>query len=172
MIEALRNYAQHRGLPVFQLQYNITFRPESSNNQLEHTITPSLCVTRLREEKGFKASVLNELEALGELIDLKPLVRQYMESIGRIHLFIRELLTHDIAKWDSATLELQNLFRERFGEDKPADRTSIFSHDNVGLALVAREDNAEVVESVYIIEDLINGWYGKTIPCDATTQRL
>lgn len=26
VIEALRNYAQHRGLPVFQLQYNITFR--------------------------------------------------------------------------------------------------------------------------------------------------
>jgi hypothetical protein len=155
VIAALRNYTQHRGLPVFQLQYNDALRPDSSDHHLEHTITPSLCVSRLREEKKFKSSVLEELEGTGDLIDLKPLVRQYMESIGRIHLFIRELLTQDIAKWDSTVLELQNLFWERFGSDTSEDRGSIFSQDNVGLALVTRETNAEVVESVYIIEALI-----------------
>jgi hypothetical protein len=155
VIEALRNYAQHRGLPVFQLQYNMPMRLDSSGNQIEYTITPSLCVSRLREEKGFKSSVLNELEGIGDLIDLKPVVRQYMESIGRIHSFVRELLTPDIAKWDSTILKLQDLFWETFGEDTKEGRSSIFSQDNVGLALVAREDSAVVVESVYIIENLI-----------------
>lgn len=112
-------------------------------------------MSSLREEEKFNRSVLNELEAMGDLIDLKPLVRQYMESIGRIHLFIRALLKDDIEKWDSAVLELRTLFEKRFGEDTPEGRISIFSRDNVGLALVAREDNAELVESVYIVEDLI-----------------
>ena len=155
VIEALRNYAQHRGLPVFQLQYNMPFRPDSSGDQIEYTITPSLCVSSLRKEKGFKRSVLDELEAIGDLIDLKPLVRQYMESIGRIHSYVRELLAPGISKWDSTILKLQALFWERFGEDTTEDPSSIFSPDNLGLALVARQDSAAVVESVYIIEDLI-----------------
>ncbi|HYV05409.1 MAG TPA: hypothetical protein VFB82_12525 [Blastocatellia bacterium] len=144
---------RYRDLTSGQL-YDV-IRPDSSGDQIEYTITPSLCVSSLRKEKGFKRSVLDELEAIGDLIDLKPLVRQYMESIGRIHSYVRELLAPGISKWDSTILKLQALFWERFGEDTTEDPSSIFSPDNLGLALVARQDSAAVVESVYIIEDLI-----------------
>lgn len=98
VIEALRNYAQHRGLPVHNLQYNSTFHPDSPNDSSEHSITPSLRVSRLKEEKKFKSSVLKELEAIGDLIDLKPLVRQYMESLGRIHCESKQTLGSFVAQ--------------------------------------------------------------------------
>jgi len=106
-------------------------------------VTPYLSVSRLKEEKGFKSEVLEELVAIGDLIDLKPLIREYMESIGRVHLFIRELVKNDVRKWDSIIVRIQKLYCDTFGEDA------------VGLAAVAREATEKLTESVYIFEDVI-----------------
>jgi hypothetical protein len=143
VLKALRNYVQHRALPIYHLTYGRSRLEYESGPHGKHTITPTLSVAKLKEEGGFKRSVLKELEAEGNLIDLKPLIRLYMESIGRLHLFIRDLLADDISKWDSKILEIQKSFRDGSAEDQ------------LGLVIVSRDDEGTTVESIFIIEDVI-----------------
>ena len=142
VVEALRNYVQHRGLPIYGLEYNMT-RKDVASPLLKHIVTPTLSVARLKEEKKFKAAVLKELEALGDEIDIKPLVRQYIDSIGRIHLSIRDLVASDVARWEHTILEIQNRFTETFSDDPS------------GLAMVACQDLETFTESTQIFDDFI-----------------
>jgi len=143
VLEALRNYVQHRGLPIYRLEYNASRQENTSGIYFKHIITPYLSVSRLKEEKRFKSVVLNELETIRDLIDLKPLVRQYMESLGRVHQFIRELLTNDVTKWDSAILQIQKLYCDQFAEDA------------LGLAVVVQENDSNRAETIQIFDDMI-----------------
>lgn len=148
VLETFRNYVQHRGLPIYHLSYSADTEENVSGMNVRHTITPSFSVSKIKEDikkdkNKFKQAVLKELETLGDLIDLKPLIRQYMESFGRIHLFIRELLANDLTKWDSTILQIQKSFCESFGEN------------TLGLAIVAYDDSGEIVDSEHIFKDLI-----------------
>jgi hypothetical protein len=143
VLEALRNYVQHRGLPVYELQHRLERQGGISGRYFKRTITPSLSVSRLKEDKEFKSSVLKELEETGDLIDIKPHIRNYIDSIGRIHLFIRELLEKDIADWDTAIYEIQKRFREALDDDVEV------------LTLEVRDDMGSPTESVQIFDEII-----------------
>jgi hypothetical protein len=143
LLEALRNYVQHRGLPIYELWYGLDRVELTSGPIFKHTITPSISVIRLREDKDFKASVLKELEPMGDLIDIKPHIRKYIDSIGRIHLFIRELLEKDIEAWDNTIYEIQKRFRETLDDDVKI------------LALESRDDKKGLIESVQVFDEII-----------------
>jgi hypothetical protein len=99
VLEALRNFVQHRGLPIDGLEYKM-IRLDPASPFLKYVVTPTLNISRLKEEKKFKRAVLKDLAELGHTIDIKFLVREYLDSIGRIHLSIRDLVADDVAKWE------------------------------------------------------------------------
>jgi len=141
VMEALRNYVQHRGLPISSLQYHMN-RQDTPSGTVKHMVTPSLSVRTLKEEKGFKASVVKELEQLGNDVDIKPMVRDYLDSIGRLHLFVRNLFASDAAKWEGTISQIQNRFRTAFGDDLS------------GLAIVRKEPGNRS-ERIQIFDDVI-----------------
>lgn len=143
VFSALRNYVQHRGLPI-QVLNHISKRVEKSSGVfINHLVTVSIEVASLKEAGGFKTSVLKELEAVGKLIDIKPLLRQYIESIGRIHQVIRELLADDVLRWDNTILKIQRLYREAYNEEM------------LGLAIVAIDNSGGYAETLHIFDDPI-----------------
>ncbi len=127
VMEALRNYVQHRGLPIFDVEYWGSWEVDPSEQTAVNIITPSLSVEKLREDGGFKGSVLSELEKHGPITDLKPLVREYMEGIGRVHQHFRDTVTADVDRWDALIMHTIERFQEVGGENV------------IGLALVHRE---------------------------------
>jgi hypothetical protein len=143
VVEALRNYVQHRGLPIYGLQYRSTLIENSPSTFIKHTITPSLSVSRLKDEKGFKATVLKELETIGDQVDIMPFIRQYVDSLGRVHVFLRETLADDIAKWDAAIFEVQDRFHRVIGDDIK------------GLAVEEYDSAGKLIESVQIVSEII-----------------
>jgi hypothetical protein len=98
-LEALRNYAQHRDIPVHGLSFGSKRKEEGGQGFVEHTIRVTLKLDRLREEGGFKETVLAELEATGTEADLKPLVRDYMTGLQAVHTAVRRAVASDEPGW-------------------------------------------------------------------------
>ena len=134
VMEALRNYVQHRGLPIYNTEYWGSWDIDPSGRTAVNTVTPRLSVEQLREDGGFKKSVLMELERQGTLIDVKPLVREYMDGIGHIHQHFRKTVGPDVEYWDGVVTGAINRYKAVGGDNV------------IGLALVAR-DSGGVVKS-------------------------
>ncbi|MHB8272219.1 hypothetical protein, partial [Bradyrhizobium sp.] len=87
LIEALRNYAQHHALPVHGL---IMPARQDGRDLRYHSIEPYVDPDLLREDSNFKAQVLKELPEDGDVVNLKPVLRSYIESLGVIQEVFRE----------------------------------------------------------------------------------
>ena len=98
---ALRNHVQHCGLPLHCLGVGGTLVDGEPGSAVRHTVTAWLRVAALEGNTGFDKAVLSELRDKGEDIDLKPLIREYVASIGRVHLTIRGFLEDGIARWEA-----------------------------------------------------------------------
>lgn len=113
VMEALRNYVQHRGLPVHELQYSRdTVKNESS-------ISPFIKLDTLENDGKFKKAVLTELKEYGKnKINIKNYISEYIESLFKILQFIRQELTKDVEKWEES---INNAFlphKEKYDEVK------------------------------------------------------
>jgi hypothetical protein len=91
-MEALRNYAQHRGSPLHGMTFNSrrVERAEGTAN-LQYSVWASVSVVRLRADPKFKRTILREVPD-DETIDILPMCRIYIEKIGELHSKIREEL--------------------------------------------------------------------------------
>jgi hypothetical protein len=100
VLEALRNYAQHREFPAHSVSAGSRVDRSAAEHRVLYSVTPYVVLARLREDGKFKASTLKELEATGqEQVSLTPLVREYMSGIGHVHLSIREGVGSDLKRW-------------------------------------------------------------------------
>lgn len=115
-LEALRNYVQHRSLPVHLLSYTTENVDKTSNIQIKNVINPKINISELEDDTKFKKSVLKELKLLGKQIDLKLLIREYIQSLENIHIFIRELLHNDISRWDKCIDNVYKKFEKQYGQ--------------------------------------------------------
>lgn len=147
VMEALRNYVQHRGLPVHLISYKSSWiDPESdedSRHRRQRTII-KINVDRLEEDKEFKKSVVEESRSIGSQVNLKPLVREYITGLMEAHQVIRKELEQHLNKWDKAVLDLVERFRTE-------------TETNAGLLeSIAIGPDGRVLEEVQLLEDIIS----------------
>ncbi len=141
VMEALRNYAQHRGYPIHSLSYN---RQVAEENNLAFLVIPWINVTTLANDDKFKKSVAREIVARankGNLLDIRPLVREYIDGLYLVHSAVRDLMDEDLQKWEERLKKTMQLSRDSFG-------------DVVGLAVVMVEDG-KYVEQIPVFEELM-----------------
>ncbi|NIA12043.1 MAG: hypothetical protein GWP10_20555 [Nitrospiraceae bacterium] len=81
-MEALRNYVQHRGIPVHWTQQNSRWTSLDDDGMIEYSIELASQRIYLEEDKKMKKSVLAEID---DKVDLKAATRCYVESISRVH---------------------------------------------------------------------------------------
>ncbi|HEX6038439.1 hypothetical protein [Longimicrobium sp.] len=129
VMEALRNYVQHRGLPIAGVLFGVM--PDKPRvGFAAHTVTPLLNTHKLDDDGGFKQSVLNELmSAHGEQADLKPLVREYIEGITEVHRKFREIIAVDVKQWEST---LMREMAQRCTLDGGAQALAVVHTDDAG----------------------------------------
>ncbi|XHX80549.1 MAG: hypothetical protein RBJ76_11655 [Stenomitos frigidus ULC029] len=138
VMEAMRNYVQHRELPIRRLSHNWQRIENGLEVLAKRTIELSIDIETLSEDKKFKRAVLAELQDLGESVEFTPLLRQYLESIGRIHLKMREILSPDLPQWEEIIQRPITRYQEATGcidglravsidESKITETISIFS---------------------------------------------
>jgi hypothetical protein len=105
-MEVIRNHLQHRNFPVRTLSVKMVFDRDEEPRRVRHHLTPCLSVADLREDSKIKQSVVTELAAAGDAVPITPLVREYVEALGRIHHDIRAALADHVARWDKELLDV------------------------------------------------------------------
>ncbi|WKA26387.1 hypothetical protein [Bradyrhizobium roseum] len=88
-MEALRNYAQHRDLPVHILASKRG--PNRKEVGLGFQAVPKLDLLRLSQDQAFKRSVLTELAQYKRSTALTPFVRDYIRQLAKVHRQFRFL---------------------------------------------------------------------------------
>lgn len=99
VMEALRNYVQHRGFPLSSITHNSMVVGGEAAERCEVNVVPGLAVERLKGDANFKSSVLTEIESLGMEPDLLRWTREYLDGIRRCH---GQLMSGLEAKVDAA----------------------------------------------------------------------
>jgi hypothetical protein len=91
-MEALRNHAQHRGLPVNAISFPIVREERFKPARLRFSVVPAVGVRELAQDVKFKHLVLEELERRANgngLVALMPLLRQNSEGLRAVHSEVR-----------------------------------------------------------------------------------
>jgi hypothetical protein len=137
IMDALRNYMQHRSLPVHVLLHQSAWRDLPAGRMREHTVTPQTEPQAIREDGKFKAATLAELEALGNRVNMTPRARQYVAGLGAVHKDLRAGMAPLVAKWDEIIAQSGTDFLTGGGSDL------------TGLAAVRVSDD-KYVDAVHI----------------------
>ena len=132
VMDALRNFVQHRGFPLSGCKY-IAKRindADDSEPDLLYTIMPYLNLDQIKADKKFKKKVADEMQGLGDVIDMKPIIRGFISSIGNVHQKVRQVLKDDICVWENYWFEIIQRFKNEFG----------IKEENISLYAVVYDD--------------------------------
>jgi len=113
-MEALRNYVQHRGIPVHWTQQNRRWTSLGDDGLIEYSIELSSLRSYLEEDKKMKKSVLHEMD---EKIDLKAATRSYIESISRIHDAARKMISASTERSRQLIEDAHRLYAKEYNDN-------------------------------------------------------
>lgn len=116
-IDALRNYVQHRGFPVHSWGFNAKWLDPPAYTKSRHTAHVNVRPDELRSDGMYKKSVLAELEAIGDRVDLMPLTRDYLEGLWVVQHFARSILRGQLEDWEATLRHFLNLFETATSEE-------------------------------------------------------
>jgi hypothetical protein len=145
VMDALRDFVQHRGYPFHAISFPSKRVRSSSGDEFMVTVTPYMEPQYFRADGKFKPKVLAEIEAAGSKIDIKPLIRDYVEALSRIHNNLRDLLKDRTTSWETTYRGAITRFRTAH-PDEP----------HPGLAAVEHADDETLDHEVYLFDDPID----------------
>ena len=97
-MEALRNHVQHSGLVVHGISKGMSLVEGQLNGYYQYTVVPFTEVNALAINPGFKKTVLEELRAIKQPIDLRAPLREYVSCYVRLHEQIRQIMAARLQK--------------------------------------------------------------------------
>lgn len=138
-MEALRNYVQHRGIPVHFTSHGGAWTSREHDGFLEYCVDIGAQRIYLEEDGKFNRSVLNEIS--GDMVDLKASARAYIESISTINHRTRELIA-DSAREARRIIERSH---ERYA--------AVHEGTLVGLSALALGEENRIEQSIPLLLD-------------------
>jgi hypothetical protein len=106
--EALRNSAQHWGLPIHGLTIGGSWieAPPKPRARLKYSAIPTTSISELERDGKFKRKILNETrERYKEKIDMRPIVKGYVGGLSHVHLGVRNYLSSHIEHAEAVICE-------------------------------------------------------------------
>lgn len=145
-MEALRNFVQHRSLPLHGIRYSRTRTNSKHGDLWQHICTPAISIEAIEAEGGFKQQVFEEMKTAVDKkkeVDLKPLVREYMTGLMAAHAAVRHLIEADVKAAETTFNAVVQKFMDAHGKD------------SLGIALVQEEPAGTVTSTAYLVPDVI-----------------
>ena len=145
LIEALRNYTQHRRLPI-DIEYTSFTATSFKDKQVACCVIPMMARAQVIDDEKIKSSVRSELSSQPNNIDLKTHLRCYLQSLNAIHAHLRHILESNINEWEKT---IQDLI-DKFSKSEDASL--------IGLHVVIQSDDEHPVvqEKHTVFRDTIN----------------
>lgn len=118
-MEALRNYVQHQGFPIHSVTFPQQKIRDENSFQLLSRVVPLINISSLEEDGDFNKTVLKQLKEIqkNSYVDFKPLIREHIECIGKIHEKARELTRQDLVVWENVLDATISKFKNEFGKE-------------------------------------------------------
>jgi hypothetical protein len=147
-MEALRNYAQHRGLPLHGASFDARWmgnldEGDDDKGLLRHVVLASINLAKIKGDKKFSAKLLAEVDGDLEHLDVATLTREYIEALGGVHDGLRKLLKGALAEWKSTV------------RDAIARYAEINGGNAIGLSVAEFNENGTVKNHINIFDDLL-----------------
>jgi hypothetical protein len=143
LMETIRNHAQHQGLPIGGLKYSMGRVEDGASVWVRRTVRPSLDVGGLEADRNVRRDMIRELELADADGDFSLWVREYMDSLRRIHGFVRGLFADDVLAWEGTLRAVIARSHEAFGEEL------------IGLAAVGINNDGAVEQEAQVFADLL-----------------
>ncbi|MBY0573641.1 MAG: hypothetical protein K2P84_08165 [Undibacterium sp.] len=148
LFEQLRNYMLHRCSAVHFVEYKPRKEFDDHNvMSLRHEVFLYTSVTQLREDKNFKARVLDELGAIGDKHDLIAMARDYVAGLWDAQLELRRV-------FEKVKSDIETPFTDAvrlYAGSKSTDALPAL----VAVAAVARSKDDVIMDQTPIVLDLI-----------------
>ena len=112
-MEALRNYVQHRGIPVHWTQQSSRWTSLDDDGFLEYSIELASQRTFLEKDRKMKKAVLAEID---DNVDLKAATRSYVESISNVHDSARKMIADSTDRSRKLIEEAHRKYSEQFSD--------------------------------------------------------
>lgn len=93
LMETMRNYVQHRGLPVHYSSIGMRSVEEGEDHVIEHGLQLYARKSNLDGDPYVKKATIEEMP---EEVELTTAIRVYISSINRIHIKIREAVSDHV----------------------------------------------------------------------------
>lgn len=121
-MEALRNHAQHCGLPIHSTQYNSAWVEGGESGMLGHSVATHVSLDILRRNKNFKRSVIEDVTE--ERLHAEPLVRDYLEGLSAVHVGMRERLAEP---FEAASETIREAIADYIAASQDSDAHAIYA---------------------------------------------
>ncbi len=134
VMAAIRNYVQHRELAIHSVghpAYDVNLDERFQVTSKKYTIQVNINIKSL-EENGFKKKIVDELKKYGDSVNIIPLIRQCLDSIGEIRSKVRDLIKFDVSDWDETIQENIKQYSDFTGF---SDGLSLVKLDNLDTML-------------------------------------
>ncbi|MBZ9884713.1 hypothetical protein LB535_20405 [Mesorhizobium sp. CA10] len=150
LMEALRNFVQHRGFGVHGLALGRRWvaKGDDIKHRAHHWVQPNVSPVRLSESGSFKRSVLDEIVHL-KSVDLNPHVREYMRAISEVQALFRTETANDIREAEQPVRWALDKYRAESSDGK-----------TIGASAVAYE-GGNVVDEYPILQETLD-YYAET----------
>lgn len=143
--EALRNHSQHRGFVIGSFSTGGSWIERDEQHRVDlHRIEIRIDFVALCEDARTKESVLNEVESFGIKADARPIFREYVERLGRIHDATRLALRGHIQLAEQVVRGAVKKF-----QDASSDQSS------VGIVAVARNAEGKRMEKTALVVEMM-----------------
>ena len=113
-MEALRNYVQHRGIPVHLINTNSQRTSLEDDGLFEYSIKLFSLHSCLAEDKKMKKSVLAEMD---EKVDLTVATRSYIESVSHIQNSARSMIAEATLSSRKMIENAQRRYSEKYRDN-------------------------------------------------------
>ncbi|SFV02053.1 hypothetical protein SAMN02799631_03890 [Methylobacterium sp. 174MFSha1.1] len=145
IIEALRNYVQHRGFPIHKWSIGSSKVAISDLTLFESYIGLEMISDILKNDGKFKSSTIKDIDAMGGSVDLIYIIRKYIELIWDIHCHVRNI---SATRKSSVSSILHSAI---------ADYSNLLGKDDTvaGLVLGIIDDEGHTVKHSYVVPDAL-----------------
>jgi len=140
----LRNFIQHQGLPVHGTMYRSKWIEKDGVRKalMRNTVDPYVRLDELRSG-NFNRTILAELEVIGEKIDLKTMMRDYIEGLSVAHGDVRKNISERITSSVAILEKAIQSFEQAFPQEESI----------IGLAAVKRKPGPSYEDDLSILRE-------------------
>jgi hypothetical protein len=136
MVEAFRNYVQHRELPLSDITFHSSRERviEKKAASFAFWLEPCIDAVEVSAGRDVPKDVAARLAKLGTKVNPMPLLREYVEQVGSTHEEFRKLVKVREAHWENSHATARERYGRRFPRENLIALGAGFRHRNRSIS--------------------------------------